>query len=92
MTMQLAVLGILVVLAARLPVWIPATIALLVFAMMVLTADSQYGIIPRMDALRVQMGSVDETPAGNPLRVREAIRFLMGAGLLKVRGGRPLLD
>jgi hypothetical protein len=33
MSMQLAIVGILVVLAARLPVWIPATIALLVFAM-----------------------------------------------------------
>ena len=43
--------------------------ALLVFVMVLLTAASQYGVIPRMDALRLQMGSVDATPAGNPLRV-----------------------
>jgi hypothetical protein len=30
---------------------------------------SQYGVIARMDALRLQMGSVDTTPAGNPLRM-----------------------
>jgi hypothetical protein len=34
MSMQLAIVGILVVLAARLPVWIPATIALLGFALL----------------------------------------------------------
>jgi hypothetical protein len=39
MTMQLAIVAILVVLAARLPVWIPATIVLLGFAMFV-------GLIP----------------------------------------------
>jgi Domain of unknown function (DUF4149) len=43
--------------------------ALLVFAMIVFTVASQYGVISRMDALRLQMGSVDATPAGNPLRV-----------------------
>ena len=43
--------------------------AILVFVMVVLTMASQYGVIPRMEALRLQMGSVDATPAGNPLRV-----------------------
>jgi type II secretory pathway component PulF len=43
--------------------------AILVFAMVVFTMASQYGVIPRMEALRSQMGSVDATPAGNPLRV-----------------------
>ena len=43
--------------------------ALLVFAMILFTMASQYGVISRMDALRLQMGSVDATPAGNPLRV-----------------------
>ena len=43
--------------------------ALLVFAMIVFTMASQYGVIARMDALRLQMGSVEATPAGNPLRV-----------------------
>ncbi len=42
--------------------------ALLVFAMIVFTMASQYGVIARMDVLRLQMGSVDATPAGNPLR------------------------
>jgi len=43
--------------------------ALLVFVMILCTMASQYGVIARMDGLRVQMGSVDATPAGNPLRV-----------------------
>jgi hypothetical protein len=43
--------------------------ALLVFVMILCTMASQYGVIARMDALRAQMGSVDATPAGNPLRV-----------------------
>ena len=43
--------------------------ALLVFAMVAFTMASQYGVIARMDALRLQMGSVDATPAGNLLRV-----------------------
>jgi hypothetical protein len=42
--------------------------ALLVFVMILCTMASQYGVIARMDALRAQMGSVDATPAGNPLR------------------------
>ena len=43
--------------------------ALLVFVMILCTMVSQYGVIARMDTLRAQMGSVDATPAGNPLRV-----------------------
>ena len=43
--------------------------ALLVFAMIVFTMASQYGVIARMDVMRLQMGSVEATPAGNPLRV-----------------------
>jgi len=43
--------------------------ALLVFVMILCTMISQYGVIARMDALRVQMGSVDATAAGDPLRV-----------------------
>ena len=42
--------------------------ALLVFVMILCTMASQYGVIARMDSLRAQMGSVDATPAGNPLR------------------------
>lgn len=42
---------------------------LLVFFMIVCTMASQYGVIARMDALRVQMGSVDATPADSALRV-----------------------
>jgi hypothetical protein len=42
--------------------------ALLVFAMIVFTMVSQYGVIARMDVLRAQMGSVEATAAGNPLR------------------------
>ena len=43
--------------------------ALLVFAMIVCTMLSQYGVIARMDALKLQMGSVSATPLDNPLRV-----------------------
>ena len=43
--------------------------ALLVFVMILCTMASQYGVIARMDVLRAQMGSVDATPAENPLRV-----------------------
>ncbi len=43
--------------------------ALLVFLMIVCTMISQYGVIARMDALKLQMGSVSATPAGNPLLV-----------------------
>jgi ABC-type transport system involved in multi-copper enzyme maturation permease subunit len=42
--------------------------ALLVFLMILCTMASQYGVIARMDALKVQMGSVSATPADNPLR------------------------
>lgn len=41
-----------------------------VIIMLALTLVSQRGIIPRMDTLRAQMGSVMSTPAGNPLRVQ----------------------
>jgi hypothetical protein len=43
--------------------------ALLVFIMILCTMASQYRVIARMDVLRAQMGSVDRTPAENPLRV-----------------------
>jgi hypothetical protein len=43
--------------------------ALLVFLMLLCTMLSQYGVIARMDALKLQMGSVSATSADNPLRV-----------------------
>jgi hypothetical protein len=43
--------------------------ALLVFLMLVCTMISQYGVIARMDFLKLQMGSVSAAPADNPLRV-----------------------
>jgi hypothetical protein len=42
---------------------------LLVFVMIVCTMVSQYGVIARMDVLRMRMGSVAATPADSPLRV-----------------------
>jgi hypothetical protein len=42
---------------------------LLIFLMIVLTMASQYGVIARMDMLKLQMGSVSATPADSPLRV-----------------------
>jgi len=44
--------------------------ALLVVLMLVLTLISQYGVSPRLAALRVEMGSVDATPQDNRLRVQ----------------------
>ena len=43
--------------------------ALLVFLMILCTTASQYGVIARMDALKLQMGSIEATPAGSPLRM-----------------------
>ena len=43
--------------------------ALRVFLMLLLTLVSQRIVIPRMDVLGAQMGSVAATPIGNPLRV-----------------------
>jgi hypothetical protein len=43
---------------------------LAVVLMLLLTLASQKAVIPRMDVLRAQMGSVDATPASNPLRAR----------------------
>jgi hypothetical protein len=43
--------------------------ALLVFAMIICTMASQYGVIARMDELKLQMGSVSAMPVDNPLRV-----------------------
>ena len=42
--------------------------ALGVVLMLLLTLASQKIVIPRMDVLRAQMGSVDATPQSNPLR------------------------
>lgn len=42
--------------------------ALAVIAMLVLTLIAQLGIIPRMNTLRAEMGSVERTPVTNPLR------------------------
>jgi ABC-type transport system involved in multi-copper enzyme maturation permease subunit len=42
---------------------------LLVFVMIVCTVVSQHVVIARMDLLKLQMGSVSATPAGNPLLV-----------------------
>jgi hypothetical protein len=43
---------------------------LLVGLMLVLTAISQFGIIPRMDALRASVGEIDAVAVNNPVRVR----------------------
>ena len=43
--------------------------SLLVFVMILCTVISQHVVIARMNELRLQMGSVDATPVGNPLRV-----------------------
>jgi uncharacterized membrane protein len=42
--------------------------ALAVIAMLVLTLFAQLGIIPRMEKLGAEMGSIERTPATSPLR------------------------
>lgn len=42
--------------------------ALAVIAMLVLTLVAQLGVIPRMDKLHAEMGSIERTPVSNPLR------------------------
>jgi uncharacterized membrane protein len=44
--------------------------ALAVIVMLVLTVISQQGVSPRMARLRAEMGSIERTPADNPLRVQ----------------------
>jgi hypothetical protein len=64
----------------------PAVLA--VILMFVLTLASQRIVIPRMDVLRAQMGSVDATPATNPLRAEfdrlHAISVRLEGGVLLV--------
>ena len=43
---------------------------LLVGLMLILTAVSQFGIIPRMDALRTSVGEIDSVAVNNPVRAR----------------------
>lgn len=67
---------------------------LLVFVMILLTFASQFWVIPTMDALRAQMGSVDATPATNPLRVsfdRLHVRSVRIEGAVLLSGLAALL-
>ncbi len=38
--------------------------------MLALTLISQFGIIPRMDALRASIGEIDSVPSDNPIRLQ----------------------
>jgi len=42
----------------------------LIVLMLVLTLVSQFGIMPRMDALRASMGDIDSVPPDNPVRMQ----------------------
>ena len=42
----------------------------LIVLMLALTLVSQFGIIPRMDALRASIGEIDSVPADNPVRMQ----------------------
>lgn len=66
---------------------------LLVYAMLALTIASQFGISPRMQALRTDMVKIDDVPPDDPRRVEfnrlhawstrlEGGVFLLGLGLL----------
>ncbi len=43
---------------------------IVVFAMLALTAVSQFGIIPRMERLRTRSGEISSLPAGDPIRAQ----------------------
>jgi hypothetical protein len=43
---------------------------IIILVMLVLTLISQFGIMPRMDALRTSLGEIDSAPPDNPLRVQ----------------------
>ena len=43
---------------------------LLIIAMLVLTAISQFGISPKMAALRASLGEIDNSPVSDPARVQ----------------------
>jgi len=53
---------------ARSARWLIRPAALAVILMLLFTVASQHVVIPRMTALRNQMGSVAATPANSPLR------------------------
>ncbi|HUO33620.1 MAG TPA: DUF4149 domain-containing protein [Candidatus Acidoferrum sp.] len=53
---------------ARSARWFISPAAIAVILMLAFTVASQYVVIPRMDALRTQMGSIAATPAESPLR------------------------
>jgi hypothetical protein len=57
----------------RLSIGTPRVLAarhVLICMMLVLTLISQYGIIPRMDALRASIGEIDSAPPDNPIRMQ----------------------
>jgi len=43
---------------------------IIIILMLVLTLISQFGIIPRMDALRASIGEIDSVPPDNPVRMQ----------------------
>lgn len=47
-----------------------ATKNVLICLMLLLTLISQFGIIPRMDAIRASLGEIDATPVDNPARMQ----------------------
>lgn len=65
------VLGIILLLSRQIRLGISTGVAAVpgafVAVMIALTALSQYAVSPRMAGLRVQMGSIQATAAGNPL-------------------------
>jgi uncharacterized membrane protein len=63
-----------------------APVAICVVLMIALTVASQVGVSPRMAVLRVQMGSIEATAQGNPLRAEfgrlHRISVLLESGVL----------
>jgi len=73
---------------ARTARWLIRPAALAVILMLLFTVASQHVVIPRMTALRNQMGSVAATPADSPLRVEfdrlHSVSVDLEAGVLLV--------
>jgi hypothetical protein len=48
----------------------PRNVLVCLMLMLALTLISQFGIIPRMDALRASIGEIDSVPVDNPIRLQ----------------------
>jgi uncharacterized membrane protein len=79
------VCGVVILLVSVLRIWsltaLVAPAALCLMLMIILTVISQVAVSPKMAVLRVQMGSIESTLAGNPLLAEFARLHAISVGL-----------